>query len=104
MSRGEWRMGMATEHVVGQPAPISRVSVDTERITVVTTDGREHSIPLAWSSRLAAATPEQRAKYEVIDFGTAIHWPDVDEDLGLATFLGVDEDALYDSLGFESAH
>lgn len=95
---------MATESVVGRPATIARVRVDEERITVVTTDGLDHSVPLAWSRLLSAATPEQRANYELQEFGTAIHWPDVDEDLGLATFLGVDEDALYDALGFDSAH
>jgi hypothetical protein len=95
---------VATESVVSQPVTIAQVRVDDERITVVTTDGREHSVPLAWSLLLSAATPEQRANYELQEFGTAIHWPDVDEDLGLATFLGVDEDVVYDALGFDSAH
>lgn len=50
--------------------------------------------------RLSSATPEQRANYRIEEFGAAIHWPDVDEDIGLATFLGVSENALYDALGF----
>jgi Protein of unknown function (DUF3532). len=62
--------------------------------------GRELGIPLAWSERLSSATPEQRANYRIEEFGAAIHWPDVDEDIGLATFLRVSEDVLYDALGF----
>ncbi len=93
---------MATESVVSQPVAIARVRVDAERIIVTTTDAREHSIPLAWSPRLVAATAAQRANHQIYDFGTAIHWPDVDEDIGLATFLGVTEDVLYDALGFHA--
>ena len=37
----------------------------------------------------------------VEDFGTAIHWPDLDEDLGVDWILGVDEDVLLDLAGFE---
>jgi hypothetical protein len=35
--------------------------------------------------RLAAATPEQRAVYEVMPLG--IHWPEVDEDLSVTGML-----------------
>jgi len=73
--------------------------VNGERITVVTTDGREHSVSLAWEPLLSDTTPEQRANYELQDFGTAVHWPDVDEDIGLAAFPGVDEDTLREREG-----
>jgi Protein of unknown function (DUF2442) len=64
--------------------------------------GRELGIPLAWSERLSSATPEQRANYRIEEFGAAIHWREVDEDVGLATFLRVSENVLYDALGFNS--
>ena len=35
--------------------------------------------------------------------GAAIHWPDIDEEVGLATFLGVSEDVPHDALGFDPA-
>jgi hypothetical protein len=53
-------------------------------------------------TRLSSATPEQRANYRIEEFGAAIHWPDVDEEIALTRFLGVSEDVLYDALGFNS--
>jgi hypothetical protein len=92
-----------TERVLTQIPVIERVHCDGEHIYVHLADGRELGIPLAWSERLASATPAQRANYQIEEFGAAIHWPDVDEDIGLATFLGVSEDLLYEALGFSPA-
>jgi len=58
-------------------------------------------IPLEWSERLSSATQDQRDNYRIEEFGAAIHWPDLDEDIGLATFLGISEDVLYEALGFD---
>lgn len=92
----------ATERALTQVSVIERVYCDDEHIHAHLADGRELGIPLAWSERLSSATPEQRANYQIEEFGAAIHWPDVDEDIGLATFLGVSEDALYDAFGFNA--
>jgi hypothetical protein len=62
-------------------ARIERVEVTDRTITVYLADGRVVSVPLSWSWRLAAATPAQRANYEIIGDGHGIHWPDVDEDI-----------------------
>ena len=64
----------------GEPR-IADVKVSEELITAWLTDGRVISVPLAWSWRLSEATPEQRHKFELIDDGEGIHWPDVDEDI-----------------------
>ncbi len=90
------------ETVLTSTAVIKSARCDDARVYALLSDGREVSIPLSWSSRLSDATPAQRARYSVEDFGMAIHWPDVDEDIGLATFLGVSEDVLYDALGFKT--
>jgi len=45
------------------------------------------SVPLAWSWRLAGATPAQRQRYEIIGSGQGVHWPDVDEDISAAGML-----------------
>ncbi len=58
-------------------------------------DGRELALPL--TPRLRIATPAQRAHYELDDEG--IHWPDVDEDIGVHSFFGITEEELYDFLG-----
>ncbi|MBA3231923.1 MAG: DUF2442 domain-containing protein [Acidobacteria bacterium] len=60
---------------------IDRVVVTDETITAHLVDGRVISVPLAWSWRLADATPAQRANWQLIGDGHGVHWPDVDEDL-----------------------
>jgi hypothetical protein len=60
---------------------IKSVEVSDEMISARLADGRIISVPLAWSWRLAAATPAQRANYEIIGDGQGVHWPDVDEDI-----------------------
>ena len=87
--------------ILTRVATIERVRFANDHIVAVLSDGREVGIPLAWSERLSAATSSQRKNYEIEDFGTSIHWPAVDEDIGLATFLGVSEEAIYDALGWE---
>jgi hypothetical protein len=39
-------------------ATIERARVDEDHIVAVLSDGRELAIPLAWSERLASATPQ----------------------------------------------
>ena len=68
-------------------ARIKRVEVTDERFTAHLADGRVISVPLAWSWRLAAASPAQRAKYEIIGDGQGVHWPDVDEDISVEGML-----------------
>lgn len=58
------------------------VEVTDDLITAHLADGRTISVPLAWSWRLAEATPEERGRYEILGGGgEGIHWPAVDEDI-----------------------
>ena len=66
---------------------IKDVKITDDEIIVRLADGRTVSVPLAWSWRLSDATPEQRAKFEILGDGIGIHWPDVDEDLSAQGFL-----------------
>jgi hypothetical protein len=50
-------------------------------------DGRTVSVPLAWSWRLANATPAQRGRFEIIGTGEGVHWPDIDEDVSARGML-----------------
>jgi hypothetical protein len=68
-------------------ARIKRVEVTAEAITAHLTDDRVISVPLAWSWRLAAATPAQLARYEIIGDGQGVHWPDIDEDISVEGML-----------------
>lgn len=75
---------------------ISAIKMNSDAVDVETTDsvlrvtladGRELSAPLEWFPRLRDATVEQRGHWRLIGGGEGIHWPDVDEDIAVATLL-----------------
>ena len=66
---------------------VKAVSVTDDLVAFELVDGRTVSVPLAWSWRLSEATPEQRARYEIIGDGHGVHWPDIDEDLSAQGML-----------------
>jgi hypothetical protein len=63
------------------------VTVTDDRLVVVLADGRELAAPLAWFPRLLDAGPDQRRNWRLIGRGQGIHWPDVDEDISVASLL-----------------
>jgi hypothetical protein len=76
--------------------PISAVRLDAtavdarvmdDQLVVILADGRELAAPLAWFPRLLEATPEQRRNWRLIGGGQGIHWPEVDEDISIASLL-----------------
>ena len=66
---------------------IQEVRVTEDEIIAHLVDGRVVSVPLAWSWRLSAATPAQRANFRLIGTGQGIHWPDIDEDISIEGML-----------------
>jgi hypothetical protein len=64
--------------------PVAVHCTDTE-LRVTLADGATVATPLWWYPRLLRATPEQRAKVELMAFG--VHWPDIDEDLSVEGML-----------------
>lgn len=66
------------------------VTVTDDAIRVVLADGRELTAPLAWSPRLSDATSEQRRNWRLIGHGQGIHWPDIDEDISVASLLKIE--------------
>jgi hypothetical protein len=67
-----------------QPEPLIRaVRVTDDEIIASLTDGRTIAVPLAWSWRLAEATPEQRTTFRLIAGGQGVHWPLLDEDISV---------------------
>jgi hypothetical protein len=75
---------------------ISAPKLDSDAVDVETTesalhvvlaDGRELYAPLEWFPRLRDATPAQRSHWRLIGGGQGIHWPDIDEDIAVATLL-----------------
>ena len=62
-----------------------RVSEDT--LSVDLEDGRTISVPLSWYPRLVYATEEERQHFEIVGAGYGIHWPEIDEDIGVEGLL-----------------
>jgi len=62
---------------------IANVSVTDDTLTVDLEDGRTISVPISWYPRLAYGTAEERAHFQISSAGYGIHWPDLDEDIGI---------------------
>jgi len=62
---------------------IDQVFINDAVLTVYLKDGRVLSVPLAWFPRLVLGTPEERNHYYLSGRNYSIHWPDLDEDIGL---------------------
>jgi hypothetical protein len=58
-----------------------------DMLQVLLTDGRIISVPIIWFPLLHEATPEQREHYEIGGGGVSLHWPEIDEDLSVASLL-----------------
>ena len=78
---------MSTAAQPGSDPRVRAIEVTADLIIAHLIDGRTISVPLAWSWRLAEATPEQREHYEIIGDGTGVHWPDIDEDISVEGML-----------------
>ncbi|MEZ4416160.1 MAG: DUF2442 domain-containing protein [Gemmatimonadota bacterium] len=68
---------------------IGAVAVELSEATLDVTleDGRTVSVPLWWYPRLHTATPAQRANWVLLPGGYGIHWPEIDEDVGVWALL-----------------
>jgi len=64
--------------------PLARgIVVSRGELVVSLADGRRIAVPLSWYPRLAAASAEQLARWELPGRGEGIRWPDLDEDLSV---------------------
>jgi len=63
------------------------VTINEETLSVDLADGRSIAVPLAWFPRLAHGSPAERSKWRLIAGGEGIHWPDLDEDISVASLL-----------------
>lgn len=63
------------------------VRCTSDELVVSLNDGRILSVPLAWFPRLACASSEQLASFELLGEGEGIHWPAVDEDISIVGLL-----------------
>jgi hypothetical protein len=68
-------------------SPAQHVVVTDDSLTIDLADGRTISVPLAWFPRLIYGTPSERSNWRLIGGGEGIHWPDLDEDIGVEGLL-----------------
>ncbi len=78
-----------THSAILTPAPARAVSVTItdDTLTVDLEDGRTISVPIGWYPRLAHGTPAERANVQISGAGYGLHWPDLDEDIGVEGLL-----------------
>jgi hypothetical protein len=95
-------MSSSAESLSIDPALATAVRFTAGRLHVLLDDGREISVPLDRFPRLQRAMPEKRKHWEITAFGTAIRWPGLDEEIGVAGVLGVPEDMVERAAGFET--
>lgn len=75
------------------------VRFDDRRLHVKLANGAEVSAPLTDFPRLLNASEAERRDYRIEERGTGIHWPQVDEDIGVAGLLGLPEQVVEDAVG-----
>ena len=63
------------------------VTVTDDTLSVDLEDGRTIAVPIGWYPRLAHGTSAERANYQISGAGYGIHWPDLDEDIGVEGLL-----------------
>ncbi|MFL9824236.1 DUF2442 domain-containing protein [Rhodoplanes sp. SY1] len=77
---------MSISAVKRDPTAVA-VAVTDDRLVVTLADGREVAAPLVWFPRLVDATAAQRGNWRLIGRGQGINWPDLDEDVSVASLL-----------------
>jgi hypothetical protein len=68
-------------------ARIVNVAVSDDSLAVDLEDGRSIAVPIGWYPRLAYATPSERSHWQISGAGYGIHWPELDEDIGVEGLL-----------------
>src|SRR5256885_17067120 len=77
--------GMSTLEIdVGDIRPVA-VAFTADELVVTLADGRKIATPLSWYPRLRDASAAARQHFELMAMG--VHWPELDEDLGIAGML-----------------
>ena|SRR3972149_6648041 len=61
--------------------------VTDDTLSVDLEDGRTVSVPIGWYPRLAHGTAAERANVQIAGAGFGLHWPDLDEDIGVEGLL-----------------
>ena len=63
------------------------VSLTSQALIVDLNDGRTITVPRGWFPRLGHGTQDECANWRLIGNGVGIHWPELDEDISVASLL-----------------
>jgi len=66
---------------------IVAVVVTDDTLSVDLEDGRTISVPIGWYPRLAQGSSAERADFQISGAGYGVHWPALDEDIGIEGLL-----------------
>lgn len=66
---------------------IISVTMTDDTMSVDLEDGRTIAVPIGWYPRLAHGTPAERADVQISGAGYGMHWPELDEDIGIEGLL-----------------
>lgn len=70
---------MTTLDIDDKQLLVSDVEVSNDAIIFKMADGRRIEAPLWWYPRLRAASAEQRKAWQILPFGDAVGWEEIDE-------------------------
>jgi|ERR1041384_1297965 hypothetical protein len=76
-----------TNSAVVTLARVLSVEVTDDTLSVDLEDGRTVSVPIGWYPRLANGTTAERTNFQISGAGYGVHWPDLDEDIGVEGLL-----------------
>src|SRR5712664_3568657 len=76
-----------TNFAVVTLARVFNVTVTDDTLSVDLEDGRSVSVPIGWYPRLAHGSAAERANLQISSVGYGVHWPDLDEDIGIEGLL-----------------
>jgi hypothetical protein len=79
--------GMLSVMVTLSLPRVTDVSVTDDTLTVDLEAGRTVSVPIGWYPRLAHGTPVEQKNVHIAGAGYGLHWPDLDEDIGVEGIL-----------------
>jgi len=79
--------GMPSAQVLLASAKAVHVVVTQDTLSVDLEDGRTIAVPIGWYPRLAYGTLAERANVQIASAGYGLHWPELDEDIGVDGLL-----------------
>src|SRR5882724_11387764 len=66
---------------------VVQATVTDDMLSVDLEDGRTIAVPIGWYPRLAYGTPAERAHVQISGAGYGMHWPELEEDIGIEGLL-----------------